>query len=99
MDIRLAADYFRARAEKYHVLGQIPQSQKTFLITGYVPQKALPALEKALNDSFVLSFESEEVPQEEEMPVLLSNNGFSESVEGVLESYGLPKKEKWIQQL
>lgn len=92
MDIRLAADYFRARAEKYNVLGQIPQSQKTFLITGYVPQKALPALEKALNDSFVLSFESEEVPQEEEMPVLLSNNGFSESVEGVLESYGLPKK-------
>ena len=92
MDLRLIADYFRTRAEKYEVLGQLPQSKKTFLVTGYVPKKAVPALEKALKEDFLLSMETEEVPEEEEAPVLLSNNGFSESVEGVLTSYGLPKK-------
>ena len=87
---KLISDYFRARAEKYQILGQLPQSKKTFLAEGYVPAKAVPALEKALNADFDLSFETEEIPEEEEMPVLLENNGFSESVEGVLESYGLP---------
>ena len=92
MNIRLASDYFRARAEKYEVLGQLPQSKKTFMISGYVPEKAVPALEKALNEKYTLSMDVEELAEDEEGPVLLSNNGFSESVEGVLESYGLPKK-------
>ena len=34
----------------------------------------------------------EELKEDEEPPVILKNNGFSESVEGVLESYGLPHK-------
>lgn len=63
-------------------------------MNGYVPTRSLNVLEKALNENFVLSLESADVPEDEEMPVLLSNNGFSESVEGVLESYGLPKEEK-----
>ena len=92
MDLRLISDYFRTRAEKYEILGQIPQSRKTFLVTGYVPKKAVPALEKALNEKFLLSIEAEDIKEEEEAPVLLSNNSFSESVEGVLASYGLPKK-------
>ena len=29
MNLRLASDYFRGRAEKYEVLGQLPQSKKT----------------------------------------------------------------------
>lgn len=92
MNLRLAADYFRARAEKYEVLGQLPQSKRTFVVSGYVPKKAVPALEKALNEAFVLSMDTEEIKEEEEAPVLLSNNGFSEAVEGVLSSYGLPHK-------
>ena len=34
----------------------------------------------------------EALGEEEEAPTLLENNGFSESVEGIVESYGLPKK-------
>lgn len=91
-NLKLISDYFRARAEKYDVLGQIPQSKQTFFLNGYVPTRSLNVFEKALNENFVLSLESADVPEDEEMPVLLSNNGFSESVEGVLESYGLPKR-------
>lgn len=91
-NFKLISDYFRARAEKYEVLGQLPQSEKTFVLNGYVPAKSLEVFEKTLTENFVLSLESMDVPEDEEMPVLLSNNGFSESVEGVLESYGLPKR-------
>ena len=73
-------------------MGQLPQSRKTFILNGYVPAKSLEVFEKTLTENFILSLESMDVPKDEEMPVLLSNNGFSESVEGVLESYGLPKR-------
>ena len=90
-NLRLVSDYFRARAQKYEVLGTLPQSRSAFLISGYVPKKAVAALEKALN-KFVLSMEVEEVPEDEEAPVLLKNNKFTESVEGIVASFGLPAK-------
>lgn len=90
-NLRLVSDYFRARAQKYEVLGTLPQSKSAFLISGYVPKKAVAALEKAL-DKFVLSMEVEEVPEDEEAPVLLKNNKFTESVEGIVASFGLPAK-------
>lgn len=91
-DLKLIGDYFRARAEKYEVLGTLPQSKRTFVLSGYVPRKVVPALERTLEDNFVLSIDVEELQEEEEGPVLLSNNGFSESMEGILASYGLPHK-------
>lgn len=90
-NLRLVSDYFRARAQKYEVLGTLPQSRSAFLISGYVPKKAVAALEKAL-DKFVLSMEVEDVPEDEEAPVLLENNKFTESVEGIVASFGLPAK-------
>ena len=91
-DLRLISDYFRTRAEKYELLGQIPQSSRTFFVSGYIPKKAVPAVKKAMEEGYDLVFDVEEIQEDEEAPVLLSNNAFSQSVEGVLESYGLPKK-------
>ena len=90
-NLRLISDYFRARAQKYEVLGTLPQSRSAFLISGDVPKKAVGALEKAL-DKFVMSMEAEDIPEEEEAPVLLKNNKFTESVEGIVASFGLPAK-------
>lgn len=91
-DLEVISDYYRIRAEKYEVLGTLPQSQKAFLLSGYVPAKAVPAVEKELNENYDCIFDVEDVREDEEAPVLLNNNAFSESVEGVLESYGLPAK-------
>ena len=55
-------------------------------------KKQANAVKKAMEENYDLVVEIEEIKEEEEAPVVLSNNGFSESVEGVLESYGLPKK-------
>ena len=37
--LKLLADYYRVRADKYEVLGTLPQSERTFFISGYVPVK------------------------------------------------------------
>lgn len=91
-DLKLISDYFRMRAEKYEVLGTLPQSQRTFVLSGYAAAKAVPLLKKAVEDRFDCVMDVEELKEDEEPPVILKNNGFSDSVEGVLESYGLPQK-------
>lgn len=91
-ELKLVGDYFRLRAEKYEVLGTLPQSQRTFVISGYVAANTVPVLKKAIADKYDCVMDVEELKEEEEPPVILKNNAFSDSVEGVLESYGLPHK-------
>lgn len=90
-DFKQVADYYRIRSDKYSVLGELLQSKKTFLVTGYVPQKDTVSLEDKLN-RYDLAFEYEEIAEDEEPPVLLKNNAFAESAEGVTASFGLPAK-------
>ena len=91
-DLKIVGDYFRMRADRYELLGTLPQSPRTFVVSGYVPKKAVDAVQKAIGDAFDCVVDVEDLKEEEEPPVLLSNNAFSSSVEGVLESYGLPHK-------
>ena len=90
--LRYISDYFRMRAEKYEVLGTLPQSQRTFVISGYTAKKFVPALEKAIGANYDCVMDVEEVGEEEEVPTILQNNSFSRSWEGIVESYGLPKR-------
>ena len=91
-DLKLVGDYFRMRAQKYEVLGTLPQSQRTFVMSGYVAAKAVPAIEKAIGERYYCVLDVEDLKEDEEPPIILKNNAFSSSVEGVLESYGLPHK-------
>ena len=90
--LKLLADYYRVRADKYEVLGTLPQSERTFFISGYVPEKYTDKLKSALEGRYDCVVDVEKLKEDEEAPVLLQNNSFSESAEGILESYGLPAK-------
>ncbi len=91
-ELRMISDYFRIRAEKYEVLGTLPQSQRTFVISGYAAAKSIPVLNQAIGEKYDCVVDVEEIKEEEEPPVILKNNSVSSSVEGVLEAYGLPHK-------
>lgn len=90
--LRLVADYYRVRADKYEILGQLPQSERTFFISGYVPKKQVEKVKKAIEGNYDCVIDVEELKEDEEAPVLLENNRFAESAEGVLKSFGLPAK-------
>jgi V/A-type H+-transporting ATPase subunit I len=92
--IRIAADYFRASADVTDVLGEMLQSEKTFLVQGYVPEKKAAQIAKTLEDRYDLIVETADIPEEEEAPILLENNGFSRSFEGVVGAYSLPGKKE-----
>jgi V/A-type H+-transporting ATPase subunit I len=91
-DMRLISDYYRIRAEKYEILGKLPQTGRTFALSGYVPAYDSQRIVQEISSKYDAVVEVEEIKDEEEPPILLKNNKFSESVEGVLASFGLPGK-------
>lgn len=92
--LKAAADYYRLCAQKQEVIGDLLQSEKTFLITGFIPERAAEKLKAELNGHYTLSVETEPVPEEEEAPVLLSNSSFASCAEGITASFGLPAKKE-----
>lgn len=90
--LRLLADYYRVRADKYGVLGTLPQSERTFIISGYVPERDVPRIRKVIEDKYDCVMDVEAVKEEEEAPVMLKNNSFSFGAESILEAFGLPGK-------
>lgn len=88
------SDYYRTRAEKYRLLGTIPQSEKVFFLEGWIPDANVKEITEILTGKFHAVVETEEKEPDETEPTLLKNNHFSESVEGVLASYGLPQHGK-----
>ena len=87
----IASDYYRTRAEKYRILGAIPQSQNVFFLEGWVPKEKAEEISKVLTEKFDAVVDVEETTEDDTPPVILRNNKFSSTVEGVLESYGLPQ--------
>jgi len=90
-DYRIAADYYRSRAEKYRLLGTIPQSQNYFFLEGWVPADKADRVSRLLTEQFGARVEKEALHEGETEPTLLKNNAFSQAAEGVLASYGLPQ--------
>ncbi len=90
--LKIVADYYRVRADKYAVLGELPQSHRTFVISGYIPRCEADYVAGDLLERYDCAVDVEELREDEEAPVILKNNPFSANMEGIVESYGLPHK-------
>jgi V/A-type H+-transporting ATPase subunit I len=81
------------RAEKYKVIGKVLHSEHVFILTGYIPAKAVSHIETVLKE-YDVEIDTEDVLENEDAPVVLKNNSFSSPLEGIIESFSLPEKEK-----
>ncbi|BCJ94779.1 V-type ATP synthase subunit I [Anaerocolumna cellulosilytica] len=91
-DIRFLEDYETMRTEKYEVISHLLQSKKVFILTGYIPKVEAENITNLLNSKFELSIELEEPQEDEDVPVLLKNNSFSNPLEGTVEAFSPPGK-------
>ena len=89
-DFRIASDYYRARSERYQLLGTILQSKSMFFLEGWVEAEKVDALIAYVEDKYEALAEKEEAKEGEEPPTRLGNRPFLRITEPVLESYGLP---------
>ena len=90
-ELQLLADSLTMRIEKYHMIDRLQQTKHTFLLAGYVPAAAGPELARELEENGAAA-ELSAPSADDDVPVLLKNNKFTEPVEGVLESYSMPGK-------
>ncbi|MCR5100982.1 MAG: V-type ATP synthase subunit I [Butyrivibrio sp.] len=91
-DVKFIIDYFKMRSDKYEVLSDLYQSPKTFIITGFAPERETASLAELLESRFDCIVEIKEPKPTTKTPVALTNNGFAAPVEGVVESYSIPGK-------
>lgn len=89
-DLEFTADYYQMRADKYDVLSKLPQSDRAFFINGYLPAAYAEGLKKKIEQKFDAEVEITEPAEDENVPVVLRNNPFSDPMETVVESYSLP---------
>ncbi len=85
-------DYFIMRADKYEELEKLVNTKHTFFLKGYVSEKSAIQLKRYLAETFDAVVELSDIPNDREIPILLSNNKLAQPVESVLETYSMPKR-------
>lgn len=93
-DFKFLQDYDTIRAEKYEAIGQLLQSNSVFVFSGYIPEDKVQILQKDINDKFEAYIEIEEPSEDDDVPTLLKNNGFSSPLQTTVESFGPPDKKE-----
>lgn len=63
---------------------------KVFLLRGWVPADQCDRLESRLTKNHICHFEKETPGEEDEVPVLVRNNGLTEAIRPVMDMYGTP---------
>ncbi len=87
-DICDTQDYFRIRADKYRVIGELEHSKHTFVIYGYIPEEDCEKLEKLCNRVSVCHIDFADA--NDDAPVKLKNNRFAQPAQGIVNMYSPP---------
>lgn len=88
--LEFAVDYLQMRKDKYEALNDLGFTEKTFVLTGYLPEKHILSLQKEIESKFTALITYSEPNEDEDVPVLLENSSFSAPVEGITKMYALP---------
>ncbi len=90
--LKFAVDYLQMRKDKYEALNMLGFTEKTFVLTGYIPQKYADALKKEIEGKYTALVEYSEPAEDENVPVMLENSRFSAPVEGITKMYAMPSE-------
>lgn len=91
-DIQFLLDYETLRAEKYEVISHLVQSKKVFILTGFIPEIEAKDISEELSKKFEVAVELEQPDENEDVPILLQNNGFASPLESTVEAFSPPGK-------
>lgn len=90
-DLQFLFDYLNVERDRAAASDNISHTKQTSIISGWVPE---PIEKKVLNlaEKYGASVTFTEPNEEDEVPVLLKNNGFAQPVEAITEMYAMPGK-------
>ena len=89
-EIETLHDALLMERDRMAVRARIAATGKAFSVLGWVPSDRCGALRKQLEQEFVCAVEVEAPAVDEEVPVLVRSNGFTEAIRPVMDMYGSP---------
>lgn len=91
-EFKFLQDYNTMRADKYEAIGQLLQTNSMFVLSGYLTLENAKGLMEKISAKFEAFVEFEDPSDEDDVPTVLKNNGFSNPLEGTIESFGTPSR-------
>lgn len=91
-ELEYLADYLTIEKDKNSALQKLVHSEKIFVLTGYIPEIRAEKIKNDIESKFCAAVELTEPGEDEDVPVLLKNNGFAAPVEPITAMYSLPGK-------
>ncbi len=91
-DIDFAADWYAVRKDKFSACGKIPQSAHVFYLKGYIAECDVKRVKPYIEKHFDAAVEISEPAEDEDVPVILSNNAFAAPLENITGMYSMPSK-------
>ncbi len=89
-DIKALHDIFLTRQDRLSAIGRTAETEKTVLISGWVPACAQDKTKRLL-EKYDAAYSFDDPKADEEVPVLLSNRPAARNFESVLSMYALPR--------
>lgn len=90
--LKFAVDYLQMRKDKYNALSSLGFTESTFVLNGYVPEKYAEPLRREIDKKYTAYMEFTDPTDEDDVPVLLENSGFSAPVENITKMYSMPSR-------
>ncbi|MEN8906878.1 MAG: V-type ATP synthase subunit I [Clostridiales bacterium] len=88
--LELLFDNYLISIERNKITEKIFRTEKTFTADGWVPKRLKDKVNETMSKKWDVYIEFYEPAEDEECPVLLSNNKIGEAVEGITNLYSLP---------
>ncbi|MBQ7638277.1 MAG: V-type ATP synthase subunit I [Clostridia bacterium] len=90
---RFALDELSIRADRLTANERLYGTGRVFALRGYCAEKHSAKLKKRIEGDFNAVFEVTEPSEDEDVPVILSNNAFASPLENITGMYSMPGKE------
>ncbi len=87
-----AEDLLTVRLDQLAAFEKIPETERVFRLTGYLAARDADRIKQYIESHFEAAVEISVPPDDEDVPVILSNSRFSAPLEGITGSYSLPSK-------
>ncbi len=91
-DIEFLIDYYTLKKDKYNEVKKLAMTKSTVVIRGFVPEIYSESIKSEFEHKYPTVIKISDLNEDDNPPVLLSNNSFTSAVEGITEMYALPNK-------
>lgn len=87
---RILSDFYRIQAERLTAICQLSTADKIFVLEAFIPSNLLQDLYHELETNYCTVCQEVEIGEDENVPVLLSNNRKIRPYENVIEEFSMP---------